>query len=141
MSRSATLDVRYRSSPQVVRIWLGHPTILPKRIKGARLAHPQAYGNPPDSTSPGHALAEVNKHSDLGHVRVRKLQVYLMNWSDRVLSDCSGDPKAALDLLAGKVLLMMGTSEMPFDDGAVRYYLIDQLIACNVFPNKRTPDA
>ena len=89
----------------------------------------------------GRALAEVNKHSDLGHVRVRKLQVYLMNWSDRVLSDCGGDPKAALDLLAGKVLLMMGTSEVPFDDGAVRYYLIDQLIACNVFPNKRALDA
>jgi hypothetical protein len=89
----------------------------------------------------GRVLAEVNKHSDLGHVRVRKLQVYLMNWSDRVLSDSGGDPKAALDLLAGKVLLMMGTSEVPFDDGAVRYYLIDQLIACNVFPNKRALDA
>jgi hypothetical protein len=89
----------------------------------------------------GRALAEVNKHSDLGHVRVRKLQVYLMNWSDRVLSDRGGDPKAALEFLAGKVLLMMGTSEVPFDDGAVRYYLIDQLIACNVFPNKRALDA
>jgi hypothetical protein len=89
----------------------------------------------------GRTLAEVNKHSDLGHVRVRKLQVYLMNWSDRVLTDHGGDPKAALEFLAAKVLLMMGTSEVPFDDGAVRYYLIDQLIACNVFPNKRALDA
>jgi hypothetical protein len=89
----------------------------------------------------GRALAEVNKYSDLGHVRVRKLQVYLMNWSDRVLTDCGGDPKAALDLLAEKVLLMMGTSEVPFDDGAIRYYLIGQLIACNVFPNKQELDA
>lgn len=89
----------------------------------------------------GRALAEVNKHSDLGHVRVRKLQVYLMNWSDRVLTDCAGDPKAALDLLAREVFLMMGTSDVPFDDGAIRYYLIGQLIACNVFPNKRALDA
>lgn len=89
----------------------------------------------------GRALAEVNRHSDLGHVRVRKLQVYLMNWSDRVLTDCGGDPKVALDLLVRKVLVMMGTSDVPFDDGAVRYYLIGQLIACNVFPNKRALDA
>lgn len=89
----------------------------------------------------GRSLAEVHLQSDLGHVRVRKLQVYLMNWSDRILTDCGGDPKAALDLLAAKVLLMMGTSDVPFDDGAIRYYLIDQLIACNVFPNKRALDA
>lgn len=85
----------------------------------------------------GRALAEVNRHSDLGHVRVRKLQVYLMNWSDRVLTEHRGDPEAALDALTGKVLRMMGSSEVAFDDCAIRYYLIDQLIACNVFPNKR----
>ncbi len=89
----------------------------------------------------GRALAEVNRHADLGHVRVRKLQVYLMNWSDRVLSELGGDPKAALEALAGKVLRMMGSSEVAFDDGAIRYYLINQLIACNVFPNKRALDA
>ncbi len=83
----------------------------------------------------------MNRHADLGHVRVRKLQVYLMNWSDRVLSELGGDPKAALEALAGKVLRMMGSSEVAFDDGAIRYYLINQLIACNVFPNKRALDA
>lgn len=86
----------------------------------------------------GRILAEVNKHTDLGHVRVRKLQIFLMNWSDRILTECAGDPKAALDLLTRRVLGMMGTSIVGFDDGAVRYYLIDQLIACNVFPNKRS---
>ncbi|KOX47882.1 hypothetical protein ADL19_21555 [Streptomyces purpurogeneiscleroticus] len=89
----------------------------------------------------GRALAEVNRHSDLGHVRVRKLQVYLMNWSDRVLGEYGGDPRAALDALAEKVLRMMGASEVAFDDCAIRYYLVDQLIACNVFPNKRALDA
>jgi hypothetical protein len=89
----------------------------------------------------GRALAEVNKHSDLGHVRVRKLQVYLMNWSDGVLTEYGVDPKAALDGLTAKVLRMMGTGEAAFDHGAVRYYLIQQLIACNIFPNKRLLDA
>src|ERR1019366_10102318 len=56
VSRGATLDDRYRSTPQVVRIRLGHPKILPKRIKNARLAHPLTFGNPPDSTRQGYAL-------------------------------------------------------------------------------------
>ena len=46
-----------------------------------------------------------------------------------------------LDALAEKVLRMMGASEVAFDDCAIRYYLVDQLIACNVFPNKRALDA
>jgi hypothetical protein len=56
VSRGATFDDRYRARPQVVRIWLGHPTILPKGIRGARLAHPQTFGNPPDSRPVGYAL-------------------------------------------------------------------------------------
>ena len=85
----------------------------------------------------GRALAEVNRHSDLSHVRIRKLQVYLMRWSDRILNECGGDPQVALVKLTEKVLQMMGASDVAFDDGAVRYYLIEQLITCNVFPNKR----
>lgn len=89
----------------------------------------------------GRAYEEVSKYSDMGHVRVRKLQLYLMNWSDRVLSECRGDPKAALQVLTERVLGMMGTSESGFDEGAIRYFLVAQLIACNVFPNKQPLDA
>jgi len=52
--------------------------------------------------------------------------------------DVRNDPQAALDELTKMVLQMMGASDVAFDDGAVRYYLIGQLIACNVFPNKRS---
>lgn len=86
----------------------------------------------------GRALAEVNRHSDLSHIRVRKLQVYLMQWSDRILNECGGHPQVALDALTEKVLKVMGVTDVAFDDGAVRYYLVGQLIACNVFPNKRS---
>lgn len=86
----------------------------------------------------GRALAEVNRHSDLSHIRVRKLQVYLMQWSDRILNERGGDPHVALDVLTKKVITVMGVTDVAFDDGAVRYYLIGQLISCNVFPNKRS---
>ena len=84
----------------------------------------------------GRALKEVEAHTDLGHVRIRKLQVYLWNWSDRVLKEFKGDPAAALQALCDRIMAMMGTGEADFDECAVRYYLINQLIACNVFPNK-----
>ena len=77
----------------------------------------------------------------MGHIRIRKLQVYLWNWSDRVLREFKGDPKAALQALCDRVMAMMGAGETDFDEGAVRYYLIDQLIACNVFPNKAAVNA
>lgn len=89
----------------------------------------------------GRALKEVEAHTDLGHVRIRKLQVYLWNWSDRVLREFKGDPKAALQALCDRVMATMGAGETDFDEGAVRYYLIDQLIACNVFPNKAAVNA
>ena len=84
----------------------------------------------------GRALKEVEAHTDLGHVRVRKLQVHLWNWSDRVLREFKSDPKAALEALCDRIMGMVSIGEADFDEGAVRYYLINQLIACNVFPNK-----
>lgn len=89
----------------------------------------------------GRTLAEVNRHADLGHMKIRKLQLFLMNRSDRFLAECGGDPQAALDALLTWVVGKMGSTDVPFDDGAIRYYLIDQLIACNVFPNKRPSHA
>lgn len=89
----------------------------------------------------GRALNEVEAHTDLGHVRVRKLQVYLWKWSDRVLREFKGDPEVALQALCDCIMGMMGIGQADFDQGAVRYYFINQLIACNVFPNKAEIDA
>src|ERR1017187_8715175 len=46
VSRGATLDDRYRARPQVVRIWLGHPTILPKRIRGQTRSSADLWESP-----------------------------------------------------------------------------------------------
>ena len=89
----------------------------------------------------GRTLAEVDKYTDLSHMRVRKLQLYLMTWSDRVLNECGGNPKDALEVLCNKTSRMIETSDVIFDNGAIRYYLIYQLIACNVFPNKNSMHA
>jgi hypothetical protein len=53
VSQGATLDDRYLSRPQVVRIWL---SLLPKGIRSARLAHPPTFGNPTASKPARYAL-------------------------------------------------------------------------------------
>lgn len=83
----------------------------------------------------GATLEEVTSQSDLSHGRLLKLQIYLTNWSDRVLQQCGNNPKTALDMMVSQTMEKMGDSDTGFDEGAVRFYLIQQLIACNVFPN------
>jgi hypothetical protein len=83
----------------------------------------------------GATLDEVTNQSDLGHGRMRKLQIYLTNWSDSILQKSGNNPKAALETMVSQTIEKMGDSDSGFDEGAVRFYLIQQLIACNVFPN------
>lgn len=84
----------------------------------------------------GGTLAEVASQADIGHGRMLKLQVYLTNWSDRVLHECGGNPELALETMVIRIMDKMGDGTAGFDESAVRFYLIDQLIRCNVFPNK-----
>lgn len=89
----------------------------------------------------GATLAEVSGQSDIGHGRMLKLQIYLTNWSDRVLQECAGDPEQALETMVIRIMEKMGDGTAGFDESAVRFYLIDQLIRCNVFPNKTAAHA
>ncbi|MGB3339519.1 MAG: SMEK domain-containing protein [Devosia sp.] len=84
----------------------------------------------------GATLDEVTSQSELGHGRMLKLQIYLTNWSDRVLQQSVNNPKVALETMVSQTMERMGDSDTGFDEGAVRFYLTQQLIACNVFPNK-----
>ncbi|MCD1645667.1 SMEK domain-containing protein [Aurantimonas coralicida] len=84
----------------------------------------------------GATLDEVVGQSELGHGRMLKLQIYLTNWSDRVLQESGSNPKIALGTMVSQVMEKMGGDDTGFDESAVRYYLTHQLIACNVFPNK-----
>lgn len=89
----------------------------------------------------GATLEEVIGQSDLGHGRILKLQLYLTHWSDRVLKLCGNNPKTALETMVSETMAKMGDGDIGFDEGAVRFYLIHQLIVCNVFPNTVTADA
>jgi hypothetical protein len=87
------------------------------------------------------SLQEVIKQSDMSPVKVKKMQLHLNRWSDDVLNEKGGNPREALKFLTNSLSKKMGANGAPYDEGAVQYYLIDQLISCNVFPNKVPQDA
>lgn len=89
----------------------------------------------------GEILADVRDHSDLGAVRVRRLRLHLKQFSDEELAKCEGDPQKALEKLIDHFQEKLSKSGRAFDLSAIRFYLIDELIRCNVFPNKEKINA
>jgi hypothetical protein len=87
-------------------------------------------------TEYGQVLKDVIDHSDIGHTRIRRLGLYLKQTSDSVLTECDGDVVLALSALVKQYSVPLSQSGAEYDESAIRFFLVDQLIKCNVFPNK-----
>ncbi|WP_333624277.1 SMEK domain-containing protein [Sphingobacterium siyangense] len=84
----------------------------------------------------GQVLDDVIKQSDIGTVKVRRLGLYLRNTSDKLLTENNGDAILALSALIREYGQILSGNGIDFDESAIRFFLVDQLIRCNVFPNK-----
>lgn len=80
-------------------------------------------------------LKEVKKISDIDSVRVKKINVYLRDLSDTYLAKYNNNPKDALYELVNYFEEEISSSNTDYDILAIRFYLLDELINCNVFPN------
>jgi hypothetical protein len=80
-------------------------------------------------------LCQAEEQCGLDAVRARKISLYLRDLSDRVLTECDDDPKEALETLVGIFEEKIAAKCMHYDRGAILYYLLKELIRCNVFPN------
>lgn len=85
----------------------------------------------------GEVLSDVREHSELGQTKLRRLGIYLKTHSDQVLTDCEGDPKVALNQLVQELEKLMKNTIKDYDIIAIRFFLVDELLRCNVFPNKK----
>lgn len=92
-------------------------------------------------TEYGEVLSDVRQHSELGQTKLRRLGIYLKNYSDQVLTDCAGDPKEALKKLVQELESLLRNRINYYDVTAIRFFLIDELLRCNVFPNKEAINA
>ena len=87
-------------------------------------------------TEYGQVLTDVIQQSDIGHTRIRRLGLHLKITSDNVLTSCNGDAKKGLEALVEKYRDILSNNRVEYDESAIKFFLVDQLIRCNVFPNK-----
>ncbi|NOZ34439.1 MAG: SMEK domain-containing protein [Chlorobi bacterium] len=81
------------------------------------------------------ALAEAKSYID--GVRVNKINVFLQNLSNDYLIKYSNNPKDALNELVNYFETEISSSITNYDKMAIEFYLLDELINCNVFPNPK----
>ncbi|VGQ12612.1 hypothetical protein SB5531_05086 [Klebsiella variicola] len=81
-------------------------------------------------------LNEINNSSDSGIININKLSAYLKRASNSALDECNGNPVDALNKLTDYYASRLRSNGVDYDDSAIQYYLIDNMIRCNVFPNK-----
>ncbi|MFS9382267.1 SMEK domain-containing protein [Citrobacter sp. ANG330] len=81
-------------------------------------------------------LNEISDSSDSGVINISKLSAYLKRASNTALDECDGDPVNALNKMTDYYASRLLSNGIDYDDSAIQYYLIDNMIRCNVFPNK-----
>lgn len=84
----------------------------------------------------GAVLDSIEQESDIGQVKIRRVAQHLRLYSDKVLTECNGDPKQALVKLIDNFVGMLNENGFEADTGAAQFYIVKHLIKCNVFPNK-----
>ena len=83
----------------------------------------------------GYALSLVEENAETSAVKLRKIGLYLKDVSNKYLISSNNDPQAALDNLCEFFADFFVKENLEYDEMAIKFYLIHQLINCNVFPN------
>ncbi|OGD84135.1 hypothetical protein A2572_03350 [Candidatus Collierbacteria bacterium RIFOXYD1_FULL_40_9] len=86
---------------------------------------------------PVYQNARQQAESKLGvdKAMVTLMRYFLMDRSIKFLDQNNQDPKKALDSLVEYFETQMSKGGKRYDYGAIRYYLVQEIINCNVFPN------
>lgn len=83
----------------------------------------------------GQILKAAKAAMSNGPIRTRRMSRYLKTTSDQLLQNANGNPVTALEELVNHFCEKLSKNGADFDKGAVRFFVIDELIRCNVFPN------
>lgn len=63
--------------------------------------------------------------------------LYLQDLSMKYLAESDDDPVMALNALVDFFELKLGVNGKKYDSRAIKFYLINEMIKCSVFPNER----
>lgn len=83
-----------------------------------------------------HSLEAASRSVGIDRVRAVKISSFLRFTSDRFLRESDNNPKLALDKLSDFFEKEIAPSSQKLDRTAIQFYLVHQLIQCNVFPNE-----
>jgi len=84
-----------------------------------------------------HAHNEAKKVLGLDPAKILIIGEFLKDTSDQFLTRSGGNPKIALEELTDFFSEKISTAGIKYDRMAIKFYLILQIIGCNVFPNEK----
>ncbi len=84
----------------------------------------------------GNVLKTVKDGMDIGTVRFARMGLYLKNYTDTQLTQSDGNPRLALEKIVAHFAHLLARQGIDYEEGAIRFFLLEQTIACNVFPNE-----
>jgi len=73
----------------------------------------------------GAVLDSVEQESDIGQVKIRRVSQHFRVYSDKVLTECDGDPKKELEKLIDNFIGMLTKNGFEADTGAAQFYIIN----------------
>ncbi len=85
------------------------------------------------------AAEEARKAVGYDAVRALRCAAWLKNHSLSALDDHQGDARLAFEAMVRHFCENEKVAGRDFDENAVRYFLADELLRCNVFPNPAPP--
>ncbi len=85
----------------------------------------------------GEALNMVNTMLEIDEAQDIITVMYLQDISIKKLDEASNDPIKALENLVNYFEGKLSENGKKYDRGAIKFYLVNELIKCNVFPNER----
>ncbi|PCJ17843.1 MAG: hypothetical protein COB02_12300 [Candidatus Cloacimonadota bacterium] len=84
----------------------------------------------------GYIYKQILNESDIRPIQLKKVASFLKSHTDFVLNRFNGNPKEALNSLVNQCVSDITNHNFEYDKTAIEYFLIEEIIKCNVFPNK-----
>lgn len=86
----------------------------------------------------GTALVQIESIRGIDEGEEIIIRMYLQDLSIKYLEEAQDDPMEALNKLVNFFEMKLGKKGKKYDKAAIKFYLINELIKCNVFPNERS---
>lgn len=84
----------------------------------------------------GESINNVESIMQLDRIKIELIQIFLKDISVRILRENENNPIVALELLVDYFEEELKKSGLNYDRMAIKGYIINQIIKCNVFPNE-----